>query len=93
MRRHYVYYRVLQGHLADATTAVSALQATLRSRHAGLQAELLRRPGATAGMVTLMEIYGGIDDAQAAAIEADALATLSPWIAGERHVEVFETIG
>ncbi|MDE2397512.1 MAG: DUF4936 family protein [Burkholderiales bacterium] len=95
MRRHYVYYRVHEPDLADACATVAALQRELRAAHPGLEAELLRRPGAAEGFVTLMEVYAkppGLEAELGAAIEVEAAARLGRVLVGPRHVEVFETL-
>ena len=86
MRRHYVYYRVPQARLAEALVAVRSLHAAL-----GAAVELLRRPGLSNGLVTLMEVYQLEDDA-VQALEAGAAAALAPWLDGPRHIEVFEAL-
>ena len=88
-RRIYVYYRIAQADLDAMREKVLALQARLCADHAGLRAELLRRPEAAEGQLTLMEIYvceQGIDAALQAAIEA---AASYAGLAGPRHVEAF----
>ena len=90
MRRHYVYYRVAEVDLDALTPALRGWQRSLCERHAGLTAELLRRPELRDGEATLMEVYGPLDDALAAAIEAEARALL-PGL--QRHVEAFELLG
>jgi hypothetical protein len=89
MRRHYVYYRVSEADLERVSRVVLGWQNTLRERHAGLQAELLRRPEPRGGEITLMEVCGPLDDALADAIEGEA-RTLLPGV--QRHVEVFDPI-
>ncbi len=91
-RRHYVYYRVAQADLAPAVAAVTALQSALRARLPGLGAELLRRPAAKDGQVTLMEVwtFGAGHDVQA--VEAEAAAAMAPWCRDGRHLEVFEPL-
>ncbi len=89
MRRHYVYYRVAQAHLADAVVVVRALHAGLRQ--AGVASELLRRPEAAKGQVTLMDVYT-LADAAAREFETRAAAALAPWLDGPRHVEIFEAL-
>ena len=89
MRRHYVYYRVAATELDAVVEAVLGWQRSLRDRHAGLQAELLRRPELRGGEVTLMEVCGPLDDALATAIEAEAGALLH---GVQRHVEAFDLI-
>jgi hypothetical protein len=88
-RRIYVYYRIAQADLDAVREKVLALQARLCADHAGLRAELLRRPEAAEGQLTLMEIYvceQGIDAALQAAIEA---AASYAGLAGPRHLEAF----
>ena len=88
-RRIYVYYRIAQADLDAVREKVLALQARLCADHAGLRAELLRRPEAAEGQLTLMEIYvceQGIDAVLQAAIEA---AASYAGLAGPRHVEAF----
>ena len=87
--RHYVYYRVPEAQLQAALAALQPLHAELR--RGGTALELLRRPGAPQGRVTLMEVYS-LDDAAAAAFEARAAAALAPWLDGQRHVEQFEPL-
>jgi hypothetical protein len=82
--KFYVYYRVAARDAAAAIASVRALHAGLRGR--GLTAELLRRPGAAAGDVTLMEVYA--DEAAAAEGETASAA----WRIGARHVEAFEPL-
>lgn len=88
-QRLYVYYRVPAHALADTLAAARAMQSALTQAHAGLAAELLRRPGANDAEVTLMETYrnaAGIDAALEAAISAAARVHALP---AERHVEHF----
>jgi len=77
MRRRYVYYKVAE---RDVAAVVEALR-PLRERQ---PFELWRRPGAAAGLVTLMEVHGDADD------DTEAAAALAPWRVGERHVEIFD---
>ena len=94
MRELYVYYRVPEAAAAAAQRDIEALQAELRRVHAGLDARLLRRPDASNGLQTWMEIYArpthprGVDEALQAAIEARAEAHRRH-LEGPRHVEVF----
>jgi hypothetical protein len=74
--RRYVYYRVREADLAAVSAALRALQGDV---------ELLRRPGASDGLVTLMEVHRADD----AAVEARCAAAVAPWLQGVRHVEVF----
>ncbi len=94
MRRLYVYYRVDAAETLHAVTAASRWQDDLRSRHVGLRAELLRRPGESEGFVTLMETYAfdhaPVEPALQSIIENEAAEQLGAWLRGPRHVEVFE---
>lgn len=89
--RLYVYYRVPEAALGAVLGRVRAMQAGLKARHAGLQAELLRRPALRDGDVTLMETYAGLPPAgfEAALDEAAAAAGLPQ----PRHTERFIPLG
>jgi len=88
----YVYYKVPAAHAAGLQPAVAAMQAALAGAH-GLAPALKRRPGAADGVQTWMEVYPGADAGFAAALAAAAEAAgLARWIAGPRHVEVFEDL-
>ncbi|MES2185303.1 MAG: DUF4936 family protein [Pseudomonadota bacterium] len=86
----YVYYKLPAAEHAVWLPRVRAFQQQLRQSHAGLEAELLRRPGAAAdGRETWMEVYRhpqGVDDAAMEAIGglAEALGLPMP-----RASEVF----
>lgn len=84
MRDLYIYYRVRDEHAAQLAPRVRAMQAALGS------GQLKRRPGASDGVQTWMEVYpdapAGFDTALALAVSQAALPEL---IAGERHTEVF----
>jgi hypothetical protein len=95
----FIYYQVHHNTLAGALAAARSLQRGLQARYPVLQATLMRRPGSRAGQVTLMEIYRFSTDASAApgqvplqisVIESAAAQALAGWLAGPRHVEVFE---
>lgn len=90
----FVYYRVAEHDLPALRVAARAMQAALSGDEPGLHCALLRRPGLREGQVTLMETYaapGGVGAALQARIDTAALA-LAPWIAGARHVELFEPL-
>ena len=94
-RSLYVYYRIDAASLDEAAAAVREFHARLRETTPGLQASLLRRPGAQDGQVTLMETYampGGIGQPLQAEIDAAAATVLAPWQRGPRHTEVFEPL-
>jgi hypothetical protein len=87
--RLFVYYRVQPGKEAATVRAMRTLQARWS---ADLNCELLKRDGDASDGVTLMEIYraeGGVSADWQARIEAEALAAMSAWLIGERHVERF----
>ncbi|HSI51225.1 MAG TPA: DUF4936 family protein [Ideonella sp.] len=91
----FIYYRVLETGLATASALVHAFQQRLRSDWPGLSTEVMRRPEASDGCVTLMEVYRLPAQASAAdaaglpqAIEA-AASVLAPHLAGPRHTECF----
>ena len=94
MRELFVYYRVRAADAAVAREAVNTMHNELRSAHPGLQARLLRRESASAGVQTWMETYSlgigtqGIEAELEAFIEARA-AGLLRLIDGSRHVESF----
>jgi hypothetical protein len=77
--RRYVYYRVREADLAPAVAALNSLPGSF---------ELLRRPGASDGLVTLMEVHRADD----AALEARCAAAVAPWLRGVRHIEVFSPL-
>lgn len=87
----FIYYRAAVADAAAVEHAAVAFQRTLRERHPGLGARLLRRPQERDGLHTWMEAYvlpAGRDVALRADIEREA-AALSRWIVGGRHVEAF----
>jgi hypothetical protein len=99
MRELFIYYRIDAAHSVSIMPLVLAAQARLRSRHAGLQTRLLRRPEAENHLQTWMETYAfaagpSTDTHLGAAVQADIeaeMSALAPWLAGPRHVEVFIT--
>lgn len=86
--RLYVYYKLPEAALPATLAAVRRVQAGLRAAHPGLTAELLRRPEAPGGMVTLMEAYAG---ALAPAVEA-AIAEATSALPQPRHSERFDLL-
>ena len=94
MRELFVWYRIDAGTASRAHAAVEAMHERLRSRHPGLVARVLVRPGDGPAPATWMETYamtdapGGIDAAIEAAIAAEA-ATWAQLVEGPRHVEAF----
>jgi hypothetical protein len=86
----YVYYKVQEADAAVLQGAVVAMQAALAATH-GVAPLLKRRPQATDGMRTWMEVYPSVNAPFPAALDAAVTqAGLARWIAGARHVEVFE---
>jgi len=97
-RRLFVYYRVGAAQAGAAIAAATRTQARLCERHAGLRAELMRRPEVSDALITLMETYAcdaaisadGVDAALQRDIEAEASLSMAPWTVGMRHAEVFD---
>lgn len=97
MRELYIYYRVRADAADQAIGAALAMQERLCRQHPGLTARLLRRPPAQEPEPTLMEVYAyrregappGVPRAVEAEIAAAAIASLTPFLAGERHTEYF----
>lgn len=86
MARHdlYIYYQVSAANAALLAGRVRAMQAALG------QGQLKQRPEASAGLLTWMEIYAGVDTAfEAALAEALAAARVLELTAGPRHTEIF----
>lgn len=90
----YIYYKIDSAAAEAALAAARAMLIGLMARHAGLSSRLLRRPEASEGDITLMEVHrytaasGGIDAQLLQAIER-AGSAMAPWLRGQRHVEVF----
>jgi hypothetical protein len=85
----YIYYQVKDGDAPSLLAAVVAMQAALGAQH-GVACQLKRRPQATDGKQTWMEVYAATPDGFAAALErAVEQAGLPAWTAGPRHTEVF----
>lgn len=92
MRTLFIYYRIAVTRAVPALQAVQEMQARLRERHAGLKAELLRRPEEKDGMQTWLEIYshaGGVSPELEAEIAQAAEPVRQDWIQGPRYVEAF----
>ena len=88
----YIYYQVRDEHAALLAARVHAMQASLRNRH-GVAGALKRRPEASNGMQTWMEIYPASDAAfEAALASAIASTHIGVLITGARHTEVFTDI-
>ncbi|KQQ45077.1 hypothetical protein ASF61_20805 [Duganella sp. Leaf126] len=85
----FIYYKVREADAARLRAAVVAMQAHLADQFA-VTSQLKRRPEASDGVQTWMEIYpdapGNFAATLAVAVER---AGLSQWIIGNRHVEAF----
>ena len=88
----YIYYQVRAEHAPALAPRMQALQARLRASH-GIAGRLLRRPEASAGLQTWMEVYPATEDGFDAVL-AQALddAAVSAMIEGQRHIEIFSEI-
>jgi hypothetical protein len=85
----YVYYKVRQQDAVALAPRVRAMQEALGASH-GVARQLKRRPEARDGMQTWMEVYPGVPEAFADALErAAAQAGFDGLIAGPRRAEVF----
>jgi len=89
----FVYYRVRSDYVPAAVAALRALHRDWQREEPALGCELMQRvDDGSPEQATLMEIYrhaGGVAPAWQQRIEREARAALAPWLAGERHVEVF----
>ena len=92
----YIYWRVVSVDIDAAARAVASFQHSLRLRHEGLQARLLRRVDDDPGdRATLMETYamaGGMSPALHTEITVGGAQAGAAWCQGPRHVEVFEPL-
>lgn len=85
----YIYYRVSEHNASALQARVQTMQAALAMAH-GVVPQLKRRPQATDGELTWMEVYPGVAPAFPAALEAAAAeAGLAALTSGARHAEVF----
>lgn len=88
----YIYYKVREEHAAQLASRVGAMQAALAAR-GGVAGSLKRRPGASDGRQTWMEIYLATQDGfDIALAEAVRQAGLDQFTDGARHTEVFTDI-
>lgn len=87
----YVYYKVRIEDAAELAPRVRAMQMRLDGARDGHGEPLLqRRPEARDGLQTWMEVYPGVDEGFAAAVErAVHDAGLAGFIQGPRRSEVF----
>jgi hypothetical protein len=85
----YVYYKVRDEDADRLAPQVQAMQARLARSH-GVAGQLKRRPQATDGLQTWMEIYPATDAAFGAALAfAAGESGLGAGIHGERRTEIF----
>jgi hypothetical protein len=94
----FIYFRVAAYELARARTAVEAFQREIEQTTAAVPLALMRRPGSTAGDITLMEIYR-VGSASAPVDLGPTLdrlrqgpPALAALLCGERHLELFEPL-
>jgi hypothetical protein len=88
----FVYYRVRAADLAAAAAAIRRLHEAWQASMPGLRCDLMRRLGDAPDTVTLMEIYQGTSELPSAwqqRMQSEARLALSPWLLGNRSVEVF----
>lgn len=85
----YIYYKVKDADAAPLQAAVVRMQAQLAEQF-GVVSQLKRRPEASDGVQTWMEVYpdaqGNLPGTLADAVDR---AGLFAWIAGARHTEAF----
>jgi hypothetical protein len=85
----YVYYKVRALDAAALAPRVRAMQAALAASH-GIAHQLKRRPEASDGLQTWMEVYPGVPASFAGELERAALeAGLDALTIGPRRAEVF----
>ena len=89
----YVYYRAAAHHSEAVAEQVAQMQKKLRDQMK-VQCGLMRRPTASSGEVTWMEVYQGIlsgaDKTFEAALDVAFIDTsLAGIILGQRHLEYF----
>nr|WP_315219494.1 DUF4936 family protein [uncultured Duganella sp.] len=85
----YIYYQVKEADTASLQAAVVSMQAELSRLH-GVACQLKRRPEASDGLQTWMEVYTATPAGFAATLSgAVERAGLSAWTSGARHTEVF----
>ena len=89
----YIYYRVAEADLVAACVAARTMQQQICTRYPGLQTDLLQRPQAVDGAVTLMETYTALPaNCALVMLQTDiehAAQSMSAGLRVPRHVEVF----
>ena len=87
----YVYYKVREHDAERLAPLVRAMQERLANGEGvPVQVQLKRRPGAKDGLETWMEVYPGVGEGFAAALDSAAQAAgLHAIIEGPRRAEVF----
>lgn len=96
-RQLFIYWRCETAAATAAVAAARRMQQDLCQRHPALLARLFRRCDGhdAAASCTLMETYAVPAPGVGAELQAELLAAgseLLPWLAGPRHVEVFEPL-
>lgn len=99
-RQLFIYWRTSGVALPFALSALRNWQAGLAVQHPALRCELYQRGGSGDAGPTVMERYAivsaqphpGIDDTLQRHIDLTGRAVLQPWLQGDRHVEVFDTL-
>ncbi|MBL8342017.1 MAG: DUF4936 family protein [Rubrivivax sp.] len=98
----FIYWRTASAQATRAIAAAQAWQADLRARYAGLAATLYSRVDPTGMTVTVMEVYAAearpaatpvaalVDASFEQLVDREGREVLGPWLAGTRHVEVFQ---
>jgi hypothetical protein len=86
----YVYYKVPTASTAQLLPQVRRLQQSLATRH-GVSVALKRRPDASDGIETWMEVYGGADPVLVPLVQAGT-DTINAMLASPRRCEVFVDI-
>lgn len=88
----YIYYRVRAADAEVLRRHVTRMQTELTTRH-HVTAGLKRRPEATDGMHTWMEVYADVPPGfEASLAQAVTDAELGQWIVGRRHTEYFQDV-
>lgn len=88
----FIYYRVMKEDLSEVVRRVATAHKELRTVCPRVTAKLMRRDEWAADLVTVMEVYAGLDGLAADTWSswAECLAqALHPMTVGERHHERF----
>lgn len=98
-RQLFIYWKLAADQLDVALTSLRFAQYELADAMSGLTAQRFVRVGGDLE-VTVMEIYGrdaattpaGLSDDDMARIDRVAAGAVSPWVKGDRHLEVFDAV-